>query len=116
MQVDENLTDEHPNLVVIPSLHRVECVDTDLLPCVVVNLGQDSVHLLCATCVGSLVAQEIDISEITTETAEMSEDEGYVMNEELLEIGVSSLFITSPADIEVHRKTNLLNAEVKEKY
>ena len=113
MQVDENLTDEHPNLIVIPSLHRVECVDTDLLPCVVVNLGEDSVHLLCATCVGSLVAQEIDISEITTETAEMSEDEGYVMNEELLEMGVSSFFITSPADIEVHRKTN---AEVEEKY
>ena len=116
MQVDGNLNDEHPNLVIIPSLHWVECVETDLLPYVVINIGQDSVHLPCATCVGMLIAQEIDISEITTITTDISEDEGYETNEELPEVGVSSLFITSPADIEVHRKTNLLNAEVEEKY
>ena len=46
----------------------------------------------------------------------MSEDKGYETTEELPEPGVSSLFITSPADIEVHRKTNLLNAEIEEKY
>ena len=63
-----------------------------------------------------LIAQKIDISEITTITADICEDEGYETNEELPEAGVSSLFITSPADIEVHRKTNLLNAEVEEKY
>ena len=74
------------------------------------------VHLPPATCVGMLIAQEIDISEITTITADMSEDEGYETNEELPELGISSLFITPPADIEVHRKTNLLNAEVEEKY
>ena len=108
--------DEHPNLVIIPSLHRVECVETDLLPYVVVNIGQELIHLPCATCVGTLVAQEIDISEITTVTADMIEDEGYETNEELPEPGVSSLFITSPANIEVHRKTNLLNADVEEKY
>ena len=46
----------------------------------------------------------------------MSEDEGYETNEKLPGLGISSLFITSPADLEVHRKTNLLNAEVEEKY
>ena len=57
-----------------------------------------------------------DISEITTIAADISEDKGYETNEELPEVGVSSLFITSPADIEVNRKTNLLNAEVEDKY
>ena len=38
---DESLGDEHPNLIVIPSLHWVECVETDLLPYVVVNIGQE---------------------------------------------------------------------------
>ena len=79
-------------------------------------LGRIRSHLPCATCVGTLIAQEIDISEITTITADMSEDEGYETNEELPEMGISSLFIISPADIEVHRKTNLLNAKVEEKY
>ena len=116
VQVDENLNDEHPNLVIIPSLHGVECVETNPLPYIIINIGQDSVHLPHATCVGMLIAQEIDISEITTITADISEDEGYETNEELPEVGVSSLFITSPADIEVHRKTKLLNAEVEEKY
>ena len=74
------------------------------------------IHLPCVTCVGTLIAQEIDISEITTITADMSENEGYETNEKLPETGISSLFITSPADIEVHRKTNLLNTEVEEKY
>ena len=116
MQVDENLNDEHPILVIIPSLHWVECVETNLLPYIFVNIEQDSVHLPHATCVGMLIALEIDISGITTITADVSEDEGYETNEELPEVGVSLLFITSPADIEVHRKTNLLNAEVEEKY
>ena len=116
VQVDENLNHEHPNLVVIPSLHRVECVETDLLPYVVINIGQDTIHLPHTTCIGMLIAQEIDISQITTITADRSEDEGFKTSEELPEPGVSSLFITSPADIEVHRKTNLLNAEVEDKY
>ena len=116
VQVDENLNDEHPNLVIIPSLHWVECVETDLLPYIIINIGQDLVQLPHATCVGTLIAQEINISEITTIIADISEDEGYETNEELPEVGVSSLCITSPADIDVHRKTNLLNVEVEEKY
>ena len=116
VQVNEDLSDEHPNLVVIPSLHQVECVETNLLPYVVINIGQDMIHLPCATCVGTLIAQESDISKITTIMANMSKDEGYETNEELPESGISSLFITSPADIEVHRNTNLLNAETEEKY
>ena len=116
VQVDENLSDEHPNLVIIPSLHWVEWVETDLLPYVVINVRQDMIHLPHATCVGTFIAQEIDISEITTITADMSEDEGYETNEELPETGITSLFITSPADIEVHGKTNLLNTDVEEKY
>ena len=116
MQVDENLSDEHPNLVIIPSLHQVECIETDLLLYVVINVGQDMIHLPHATCVGTLIAHEIDISEIKTTTADMSEDEGYESIEDLPEMGISSLFITSPTDIELHRKTNLLNAEVEEKY
>ena len=94
--------------MIIPSLHWVQCIETDLLPYVVINIGQDMVHLPHATCVGMLIAQEIDISEITTITADISEDKGYETNEELPEPGISSLFITSPTDIEVHRKTNLM--------
>ena len=106
VQVDEDLNDEHPNLVIIPSLHQVECVETDL-PYTVVNIGQDSVHLPHATCMGSLIMQEIDISEITMATVDMSEDEGYVTNEEPPEPVVSSQFITSPTYIEVHRKKSI---------
>ena len=115
VQVDEDLNEEHPNLIVIPSLHQVECVKTDLLLFVVVNIGQEKVHLPWATHVSTLIPQEIDISEITTETAESSHDEGYMTNDEVIEQNTQSPFITSPADVEVHRKTNLIDADVEDK-
>ena len=64
---------------------------------------------------GTLVAQDINISEITTNSAELSSNEGYETKGDSIEPNVKSLFITSPADIDMYRKTNLLDADV-EKY
>ena len=68
-----------------------------------------------------LTPQEIDISEISTETSQIPKsedtDEGYNTEEsETVEMTLSdkidkSSFIVSPADIEIHRKVVLKSAE-----
>ena len=73
-----------------------------------------------------LTPQEIDISEISTETAQIPKsediDEGYNTEEsETVEMTLSdkidkSSFIVSPADIEIHRKVALKSAEVSDEH
>ena len=65
---------------------------------------------------GTLILQDIDLSEILTETAQSSGDKKYETKGYHIEPNVPSLFITSPTNIEVHRKTDLSDAEVDEEY
>ena len=82
-----------------------------LRPSLIVNLYHEKVHFKRSTCVGTLVPQDTNISEITIDSVELSANEGYKTKGDSIE-----LFITSPTDINVHGKTNLLDADVEKKY
>ena len=47
--------------------------------------------------------QDIDVSEITTDSAKLSSDKWYETEGNSIDPNVNSLFITSPADIYVHK-------------
>ena len=67
---------------------------------------------------GFLQNQSLDISEITTETS--TEPSPIVIEEdnitEVLQEQGEKKFITSPADIDVHRKVELQDADVSEEH
>ena len=75
------LSEEQPNLSIISTLHQIECDIPHVVPFVAVNLSYDPITIEKGLVLGFLVPQEIDISEISTETAQTLKsndlDEGY---------------------------------------
>ena len=63
------LTDEHPNLYIIPMMHNVDVHKTENVPLVVINFSTDNVYLLKGEIMGFMQNQSLDISEIVTETS-----------------------------------------------
>ena len=63
------LTNEYPNLCIIPMIHNVDIHKTEDVPLVVINLLTDSVYLSKGEIMGFMQSQSLDISEITTETS-----------------------------------------------
>ena len=91
------------------------------LPLVVINFASDDVYLSKGETMGFMQIQSLEISEIMTETSTkpssiIYEDD----NNEVLDMqegefekeNVEKKFITSPADIEVHRKVELQDADI----
>ena len=114
------LSKEQPNLSITSTLHWIECDIPYVVLFVAVNLSYDPMTIEKGLVLGFLVPQEIDISEISTETAQIlksaNSDEDYDTGENE-ELNVTSRlekssFIISPADIEVHQKAKLKSAEV----
>ena len=116
------LTNEYPNLCIIPMTHNVDLHKNEDVPLVVINLLTDSVCLSKGEIMGFMQSQSLDISEITTETftepspillEEDNDMEGLEeqKKETTLEYA-EKRFITSPTDIDVHRKVDLQDAEV----
>ena len=122
VQVNPLLSHEHPNLSIVPTIHRVDCASPEIVPFMTINLSYDPIEIDKGMVMGFLVAENIDVSEIVTETSVTSSlvsNEGYESEEKLLDEPVEIpkegfAFITSPADIDVHRKVELKNAEVSE--
>ena len=88
------------------------------IPLVVINIGREDIWLKGNTVIAHLDVEELDISEITTQS---SYDSGYKSGntseeEEDIEQTVPSAFITLPADIKTHRKVNLKDKEIDPKY
>ena len=118
------LTEEYPNLYIIPVMHNVDVQWTENVPLVVINFLTDSVYLLKGEIMGFMQNQSLDISEIVTETStELSpilleeDDDIEELKEQKRKIiseNREKKFITSPADIEVHRKVNLQDTDVTE--
>ena len=109
------LKEECPNLVTIPLLHNVESLNTHCVPHMVVNLSQEGIFLPKGHMMGHLEPTSISAEEITTETSFIQTE----VPEEILKdetIPLEKKFITSPADIERHRKVELPDAEVSEKH
>ena len=108
------LIEEYPNLCIIPMIHKADIHKTENVPLVVINLSNDDVYLLKGEIMGFMQNQSLDISEIVTETSTEpspikleDEDKEVLQSGEVHMENTEKKFITSPADIEVHRKVEL---------
>ena len=115
--------EKYPNLCIIPMTHNVDVHRNEWLPMVVINFALDDVNLQKGKSIGYMCLQPLEISEIMTETS--TEPSSLMcdnndkkvfnnLNEIDIEEKIEKKFITSPADIEVHRKVELQNADVSE--
>ena len=105
------LTNEYPNLVIIAMLHKVWGINQKCIPLALLNLAEDeSIFLKKGEILGHLEPCSIEIGEIIKEdwadTVESDEEENTKIPQE-------KKLITSPAEVNTHRKVNL---QVSEKY
>ena len=110
------LTNEYPNLYIIPMIHNVDIHKTENVPLVVINLSTDSVYLSKGEIMGFMQSQSMDISEITTETStepspilleEENDIEGLEEQKKKITLEYTEKkFTMSPADIDIHRKVD----------
>ena len=103
-------------------IHNVNLYKTKNVPLVVINFSTDTIYLSKGEIMGFMQSQSLDISEIVGETStepspislegdddieepkEQTKETSFEYNEKK--------FITSPTDIDIHRKVNLQDAEV----
>ena len=123
IEPSQYLKEEYPNLCIIPMIHNVDVHKTENVPLVVINLLTDDVYLLKGEVMGFMQNQSLDISEIVTETSTepssiiLEDDNKEVLQKLKGEVNTENTekgFITSPADIEVHRKVALQDADITE--
>ena len=99
-------------------IHNVDTSVTENIPMVLINFLVDDISIAKGEIMGFLQSQSLDISEVTTETSIEPSPiviEEYNVTEVLQEQGEKK-FITSPADIDVHRKVELQDADVSEEH
>ena len=118
------LTNQYPNLCILPMIHNVDIHKTEGVPLVVVKFLTDNIYLSKGEIMGFMQSQSLDISEITTEISTepfpilLEEDNDIEeLKEQKRKIAIEKTekkFITSLADIDVHRKVDLQDAEVTE--
>ena len=120
---NEMIVEKYPNLCVIPMIHNVDVHRTEHLPLFVINFATDDVNLLKGESMGYMCIQPLEISEIMRETSTepsfliREDDEKEVLNrqeEKCIKEKIEKKFITSPADIEVHRKVELQDADISD--
>ena len=95
-------------------IHNMDVHKTENVSLVVINFLADDISLLKGEIMGSMQNQSLDISEIVTETSMepssilLEEDNNIEVlqdqKEEIVSDSKEKMFITSPADIEVHQK------------
>ena len=109
------LTNEHPNLVVMPMLHQVRGEKQECVPLTLLNLAEDeSIFLKKGEILGHLEPCSITTEEIIKEDwPDSVEADG---GDEHSKLPLEKKFITSPAEINTHRKVNLQDAQVSTKY
>ena len=123
IEPSQYLNEEYPNLCIIPMIHNVDVHKRENVPLVDINLSTDDVYLSKGEIMGFMQNQSLDISEIVTETSPepstiiLEDDNKEVLqklNGEVNTENKEKRFITSPADIEVHRKVELQDADITE--
>ena len=103
------LTNDHPNLVIMPMLHQ------EYIPPTLLNLAEDeAVYLKKGEILGHLEPCSITIEEIVKEDWTSSEEPS--REEESSELPLEKKFITSAAEVNTHRRVNLQDAQVSAKY
>ena len=101
------LTNEHPNLVVLPMLHLVQKEKHDSMPVALINLNEDErIFLKKGEILGCLEPSSIEITEIVQKDGEIGEEDE--------SIPLEKKFITSPAEVNTYRRVQLQDAEVTE--
>ena len=102
-------------------IHNVDMHKMENVPLVVVNFSTEDIHLSKGEVMGFMQNHSLDISEIITETSTkpstiMIEDNDKEVLQSLNgEVNMENMrFITSPADIEVHRKVDLQDTDITE--
>ena len=45
VQVNPLLSHEHPNLSIVPTIHRVDCASPEIVPFVTINLSYDPIEI-----------------------------------------------------------------------
>ena len=114
------LEDEYPQLQIIPTLHKVDDTNHNLIPFVMVNLGDDHIFLSKGQVVGFLDPECIDISKIELDIATITvnaRESPTTIKEKMLnktQGDMPSDFITSPADVAGPHKANLQDFKVTE--
>ena len=103
------LSDEYPELVLIPTVHNVEITKIECIPYILLNLSEEEIFLRKGEILRHLEKEDITIEEITTETMLQSKD----MESEKLNCGDSSekTFIASPVNVDTCRKVKLQDVE-----
>ena len=121
------LRNEYPNLCIVPTIHNVDLHKSENVPLVVINFSTDNIYLPKGEIMGFIQWQSSDISEIVTETStepsSISLHEDNDVEESTVEYKMEApfesnekKFITSPADIDVHRKVDLQDAEITKEH
>ena len=116
VQPNEELSNKYPNIYVVPMIHNADTYIPDTVPMVLINFLLDDVSIPKGEIMGFLQSQTIDISEIKTETSTEPSPIGIGEDNEVSQNQEEKRFITSPADIEIHRKINLQDADVSDEH
>ena len=104
------LTNEHPNLVIMPMLHQTTGEKQEYIP-----LTEDeAIYLRKGEILGHLEPCPITIEEIVKEDWSNSEESDG--EKESSELPLEKKFTTSPAEVNTHRRVNLQDAQVSAKY
>ena len=115
---DEMLYEKYPNIYVVLMIHNADTYIPDTVPMVIINFSTDDISIPKGEIMSFLQNQSIDISEIRTETSTEPSPIGIgeLIVKEDSQNQEEKKFIMSPADIEVHRKTNLQDADVSDEH
>ena len=102
------LSDEYPDLVLIPTVHNVEITKIECIPYILLNLSEEAI-LRKGEILRHLEKEDITIEEITTETMLQNRD----MESEKLNCGDSSKkkFIASPVNVDTCKKVKQQDEE-----
>ena len=102
------LSDDYPQLVLIPTVHNVEITKIECIPYVLLNLSEEAIFLRKGEILRQLEKEDITIEEITTETMLQCKD----MESENLNCGdLKKMFIASPVSDDTCKKVRLQDAK-----
>ena len=108
----------------MPMIHNVDVHKTENIPLVIINFSINTIKLCKGEIMGFMQSQSLDMSEIVTETSvepspilleEDNKIEEFKEPERKTTLeNMEKKFITSPADIDIHRRVELQDAEITE--
>ena len=102
------LSDEYPELVLIPTVHNVEITKIECIPYVLLNLSEEAIFSGKGEILRHLQKEDITIEEITTETMLQCKD----MESEKWNCGdLKKVFIASPVSDDTCRKVKQQDVE-----